>query len=67
MNKIKHFMLPSQFNELYSKEAISSISLTRDVADKINELIDVCNALSDGHLAKHQELEGEIRKGFLYI
>ena len=36
MNKLEHFILPEQTNQLYEKEAVSSISLTRDVAEKIN-------------------------------
>ncbi|MBQ8426171.1 MAG: hypothetical protein IJX16_00200 [Clostridia bacterium] len=67
MNKIKHFMLPEHTNKLYTKEAISSISLTRDVADKINELIDAYNALSEIDLTWKQEQEGTIRKAILYI
>lgn len=67
MKKIEHFMLPEQTNQLYKKEAISSISLTRDIADKINELVDAYNAVSEWNLEKHQEQDGTIRKAVLYM
>lgn len=67
MKTIKHFMLPEQTNQLYKKEAISSISLTRDVAEKINELVDAYNEISNWNLAKQQEQDGAIRKGILYM
>ena len=60
-------MLPENTNQLYTKEAISSISLTREVADKINELVDAYNKFAnDDMLWKHEE-EGRIRKGILYM
>lgn len=67
MEKIKHFNLPAHTNDLYRKEAISSISLTKDVADKINELVDAYNALYGEDLAWKQEQEGIIRKGVIYM
>ena len=67
MNKIEHFMLPEHHNKLYTEEAISSISLTRDIAEKINELIDAYNTMSEWQLSKHQEQDGAIRKGILYM
>lgn len=67
MKEIKHFMLPEHTNKLYENEAISSISLTRDVAEKINELVDAYNELSQWDLEKHQEQDGTIRKGILYM
>ena len=67
MKKIEHFILPKQYNELYTKEAISSISLTRDVADKINELIDSYNHLTDDDLVWKHEIEGTVRKAIIYI
>ena len=36
MNEISHFMLPEHTNNLYKNEAISSIELTKTVADKTN-------------------------------
>lgn len=67
MNKIKRFMLPEHTNKLYTEEAISSVSLTRDVADKINELVDAYNQLSNDDLTWKHEQEGRIRKGILYM
>lgn len=67
MNKIKHFMLPEHTNRLYENEAISSISLTRDVADKINELVDAYNKLSEKDIIWKQEQEGRIRKGVVFM
>lgn len=67
MKRIENFVLPEHTNTLYEKEAISSISLTKDVADKINELIDCYNAFSNTDLEWKQEQEGIIRKGVLYM
>lgn len=67
MKKISHFNLPENTNSLYKKEAISSISLTIDVAKKINEIIDTLNELSKTDLEWKQEQEGTIRKGVVYI
>lgn len=67
MNKISHFILPQHTNELYKKEAISSISLTKGVTDKINELVDAYNGLYSKDLAWKQEQEGIIRKGVIYM
>ena len=67
MKKLEHFMLPEHHNRLYTEEAISSISLTRDIADKINELVDAYNTLNEWQLAKHQEQDGAIRKGIIYM
>lgn len=67
MNKIEHFLLPEEANHLYEEEARSSISLTKEVADKINELIDAYNALSNTDLKWKQEQEGKIRGGILYM
>ncbi len=67
MKKIENFMLPENTNSLYKNEAISSIGLTRDVADKINELIDAYNRLSEIDLEWKQTQEGIIRKGVLFM
>lgn len=67
MKKLKHFLLPENTNQLYTKEAISSISLTRDVADKINELVDAYNTFANDDLIWKHEEEGRIRKGILYM
>lgn len=67
MNKIEHYILPEHSNDLYKHEAISSISLTKDVAEKINELVDAYNNLSSVDLKWKQEQEGRIRKGVLFM
>lgn len=67
MKTLKHFMLPEQTNQLYKKEAASSIALTRDVAGKINEIVDAINELGKGNLAKEQEQDGRIAKAVLYM
>lgn len=67
MNEIKHFMLPEHTNTLYKEEAISSIALTKKVADKINELVDAYNTFSKTDLEWKHEQEGIIRKGVLYM
>lgn len=67
MKKIEHFNLPEHTNNLYKEEAISSISLTREVADKINEIVDSLNELSKTNLEKVQEQDGKIKKGVLYM
>lgn len=67
MEQIKHFMLPENSNSLYEKEAISSISLTKDVAEKINEIVDALNQLGTTDLAWKHEIEGKVNKGVLYM
>lgn len=67
MNELKHFLLPENTNRLYAKEAISSISLTREMAEKINELVDAFNALNKEDMEWKHENEGRIRKGVLYM
>lgn len=64
---IKHFLLPEQTNQLYKKEAISSISLTKEVADKINELVDAFNNIIKYDLEKIHEQDGKINKAILYM
>ena len=67
MKNIKHFMLPEHTNDLYKNEAISSISLTKEVASKINELVDAYNKLNQTNYEKIQEQDGKIAKGILYM
>lgn len=67
MKQIEHYVLPENTNELYKREAISSIGLTRDVADKINEIVDAINSLSLMDLKWKQTQEGIIRKGVIYM
>ena len=67
MDKIKNYVLPEHTNSLYEEEAISSIGLTREIAEKINELIDAYNELSEEDLEWKQTQEGIIRKGVVYM
>ena len=66
MEQLKHFLLPEHTNKLYKEEAISSISLTKEVAEKINELVDAYNSLNNNDIAWKQEYDGKLRKGILY-
>lgn len=67
MEKITHYVLPEHTNTLYKEEAISSIGLSRDIAAKINELVDAFNVLFQEDLKWKQTQEGTIRKGVLYM
>lgn len=67
MKKIENFMLPEHFNRLYTNEAVSSFALTREVANKINELVDAYNQLSSDDLVWKQEQDGRVRKAVLYM
>lgn len=67
MNKITHFSLPENTNRLYANEARSAISLTREVADKINELVDAYNKLSELDLKWKQEQDGRTRGAVVYM
>lgn len=67
MEKIKNFMLPEHFNNVYRSEASSAIHLTREVADKINEIVDRLNAIDQEDLAWKQTQEGTIRKAALFM
>ena len=67
MDKITKFNLPDHVNTLYEKEASSSIALTKEVADKINELIEAYNQLSQMDLEWKQTQEGTIRKAVVYM
>lgn len=67
MNEIKHYVLPEHTNTLYKEEARSSIALTKEVADKINELVDAYNQFSKIDLEWKHEQEGKIRGGILYM
>ena len=67
MKKITNFILPENTNALYKNEARSSISLTKDVAEKINEIIDTLNKFSTDDLAWKQEQDGRVRGAVLYM
>lgn len=67
MKQIEHFMLPKVSEDLFINEAKSSISLTKEVATKINELIEAYNELMKNESAKYNEQDGRIRQGILYM
>lgn len=61
MEKIKKFVLSEHTNNLYKKEAGSSIALARDVTAKVNELVDAFNDLAKEKWKKIHEQDGTIR------
>lgn len=65
--KIEKFVLSEYTNNLYKKEAGSSIALTRDLADKINELVEAFNSLENYKLEKIHEQDGKISKAIIYM
>lgn len=67
MNKIKHYMIPEHVNELFKNEAISSISLTREMGEKLNEVIDMVNEYKTLRDNKYQEQDGKIDKAIVYL
>lgn len=67
VKKIERFMLSEHTNNLYKEEAGSSIALARDVADKLNEVIDSFNLLATEKWEKIHEQDGKIRKAILYM
>lgn len=67
IKKIENYTLPEHTNQLYMKESISSIGLAREIADKINEIVDAYNELSSLDLEWKQTQEGKINKGILYM
>lgn len=67
MKPIEHFMLPPHFNELFKNEALSSIKLTRETVDKINELVNAYNHLVKNDLHWKQTIEGKVNAGVLYM
>ena len=58
IKKIENFVLSEHTNNLYKKEAGSSLGLARDVAAKVNELVDAFNTLNTYELEKIHEHEG---------
>ena len=67
MKKIENYNLPEHLNKLYIDEASSSIGLAREVAVKINELIDAYNKLSKTDLEWKQTEEGKINKAIIFM
>lgn len=67
MEYINKFMLPRLTEDMYEKEAISSIHLTKEIANKINELIEAYNFISKERLTNLQTVNGRIDKLVLFI
>lgn len=67
MKTIEKFMMPEHHNNLYQNEAGSTIALSREVCDKVNELVDAYNSISKTDLEWKHEQEGRIRKGITYM
>jgi len=67
VKKIENFVLSEHTNNLYKKEAGSSIALARDVANKVNELVEAFNNLNTYELEKVHEQDGKIAKAILYM
>ena len=67
MERLTHYTLPRITSGLYDKEAISSIHLTKEIAVKINELVDAYNALSNERVTKALEQDGKIDKAVLFM
>ena len=67
MERINHYTLPRITTGLYDKEAVSSIHLTKEIAEKINELVDAYNALSNERVTKALEQDGKIAKAVLFM
>ena len=60
-------MLPEHINKLYHNEAMSSMALAKEVASKVNEIIDNLNKFSNDDLIWKQEQDGRVRKAVLYM
>ena len=60
-------MLPEHHNKLFTNEALSSIALSRDIANKLNELIDAYNELNQTDLQWKHKVEGEVHAGVVYM
>lgn len=67
MKQIDNYMLPRISEFLYENEAISSIALTKEIANKINELVDAYNNLSRERLSKYLEQDGKINKAVIFM
>ena len=67
MEKITNYVISENLNSLYKNEASSTIGLARDVAEKLNEVIDYVNNMSKDDLAWKQTQEGTIRKAIVYL
>ena len=67
MERITKFNLPEVTEDLHIKEAKSSIALTKEVASKINELVDAYNELNTTRYDVLNNHEQIIRQGVVYM
>ena len=67
MEQISKFNLPRVTEDLHISEAKSSISLTKEVASKINELVDAYNELNTTRYDILNSHEQTIRQGIVYM
>lgn len=67
MKQIEKYLLPRVTEDLLHLEAQSSIHLTKEVANKINELVDAYNHLTQTRYDKMNEQDARIREGILYM
>lgn len=67
VKKLEHYLFPENANGLYKTEASSAITLAKEIADKVNELVDALNNHTSKYLAKDQEQDGRINKAILYM
>ena len=67
MEQIKKFNLPEVSEDLFKTEAKSSISLTKEVANKINELVEAYNKLNDTRYDLLNEHTATIRQSVTYL
>lgn len=67
MEQIKHYILPDVTEDLHIREAKSSIALTKEVANKINELVDAYNELNATRYDILNDHTQTIRQGIVYM
>lgn len=67
MNKIERYLLPEATEDLFKTEAKSSIALTKEVANKINELVDAYNEVSQIRYDVLNNHESSIRQAIVYM
>lgn len=64
---IEHYIHRENLNTVYKKEASSAIALSKDVAEKLNEVIDHVNGIYKGQLEKDHEQDGRISKAVVFM
>lgn len=67
IKKVEHYVLPYHTNTLIDKEVSSTLFLIKDIALKLNEIVDSVNDVSDNNLEAIQEQNNTIHKGILFI